>query len=338
MMPKPSLIPILLLLWTTQLFADPLFDNEGPLSLTLVAPFSEAMADRDKSIAYPGELRAGDTVFAIDLSLRGNRRLNKAVCRYPPLRVDFKKEQIKDTVFDKQNDVKLVVQCNSGSRYADYLRAEYLIYKSLNLLTPLSYQARWVEVTFVDPEGKMKDRTEGAFFVERKSRLAKRNDLEAADVVSIRIRELNQDAAALLSLFQFVIANPDYSLVASPPGEECCHNAKLLAGPEPGFYTPVIYDFDSAGTVDADYAIPADGLGINKVTQRLFRGYCDHNERLAAARAKMIESEAAIIALFESDPVLGAGKKRQASRFLARGFDQLKDEKDFERNVINRCR
>ncbi len=317
---------------------DPLFASDTPLEITLSAPLSQARSERDKSAVYPGEVRWDTRTFPVEVTLRGNRRLNRKVCAYPPLRLNFDKKTTADSVFDGQTNLKLVVQCGDGTLHADYLRAEYLMYKALNVLTPLSYQARWINVTYTDTDGQMEDRSEGAFFVERTGRLAKRKGRKSAEVGTIRIDELDLPSAALVNLFQFVIANPDYSLTTAPAGDECCHNAKLVTGPTQGTYTPLIYDFDSSGAINTKYARPPLVLDIKKVTDRIYMGYCDENGVLDDARARMLAAREEIIGVFTADPVLSPRKKSRVVDFLERGFEILSDDGRFRKVVLNRCR
>ncbi len=317
---------------------DPLFAAGSALAITLSAPLSKAKSERDKSAVYPGTVLSEGNTFPVELTLRGNNRLNKMVCTSPPLRLDFDKRATTGTVFEHQSHLKLVVQCRSGTQYADYLRAEYLIYKALNVLTPLSFEVRWVDATYIDTDGKMKDRAEGAFFVERKGRLAKRNGREVADKPGIKISELDLPAATLLDLFQFVVANPDYSFTTAPPGDECCHNAKLLSARTPGSYTPLIYDFDSSGAINAKYAVPAANLRIKKVTDRFYMGYCEGNASLTDVRTRILASQTQVLELFDADPLLSARMKSRLIPFLSKGFEILSDDGRFTKNVVNRCR
>ncbi|MFT7242807.1 MAG: hypothetical protein ACI82A_000147 [Candidatus Azotimanducaceae bacterium] len=336
---KPALLSVVLMMAASLLQADPLFDSDETLVLSLEGPFGLMGKDRDKEKSWPGVLSGEMGRFDVDLSLRGNRRLNKSVCEYPPLRLDFQKKQIRNTVFAHQGDIKLVVQCDYIKDYANYLRFEFLIYKALNLLTTVSYQVRWVEIVYSDPGAKpgSQERRMPAFFVERKSRLAKRLGSEITDVTSIYAATLAPEQASLLSLFQYVIGNPDYSLAAAAPGESCCHNAKLLVA-ESGQYMPVIYDFDSAGLINARYAKPADGLGIEKVTQRVYRGYCLHNGNLEVARAALVAKEEAIKALFQNDEIVEERAKKRVLKFLEASFKNIKTPKNFKRFVTGRCR
>lgn len=317
--------------------ADVLFETKETVRFVLEGNFRLMQRERDKTVAYPGKVVHNGTTYDVDISLRGNRRLSKEVCDYPPLRLDFSKKQIKDTIFDKQDDVKLVVQCDDPGRYADYLRTEYLAYAAISLVTLNNYRARWAEITYRDTDDPDEVRVEPAFFVERKSRLAKRAGLDKTNVIRVAYSELEARQATLMALMQFVIGNPDFSLTAAPPGEECCHNAKLLVD-DKGRYHPVIYDFDSTGLVDASYAVPPDGLGIRRVTQRVFRGYCAHNDKLKDVRDEILGRADAILALFEEDPVLSDRAKRKAVRFLTQSFETLRDEDEFRDEIIEECR
>ena len=98
------------------------------------------------------------------------------------------------------------------------------------------------------------------------------------------------------------------------------------------------YDFDSSGLVDADYAVPPDGLPIRSVTQRLYRGYCAHNASLESARQRILENEQAFYRLFRKEARLEPGTRRHALSFLDSGFAILKDENKFRTEIREQCR
>ena len=45
----------------------------------------------------------------------------------------------------------------------------------------------------------------------------------------------------------------------------------------------VPYDFDSSGLVDTHYAAAPSQLGVRNIRQRLYRGFCAHNDTLPQA-------------------------------------------------------
>ncbi|MFT6039484.1 MAG: hypothetical protein ACI9TP_002283 [Candidatus Azotimanducaceae bacterium] len=325
--------------------ADGMFDTDAPLKIALAADFIGMGEARDKALNYPGTLTtdtlANPIALPVELSLRGASRLKTSNCRYPPLRVDFKKsEQKAATPFAGEGDMKLVVQCGNGSKYVDYLRTEFLIYKLLNKITPLSYRVRWVEIAYSESGGSEINVRPG-FFVERKKNLARRNNLKPAnEVVEIFHSQLDASQAALLEHFQFLIGNTDYSLVQSNDPGECCHNAKLLRvkdANEQMPYTPIIYDFDSTGLVNTAYSAPAASLGIKRVAQRLYRGACRDSAIMENARSILLQHQAALTDLIKTDPLLQGGKKKRVVNYLKRGFDAFALEKRYQRFILGKC-
>jgi hypothetical protein len=133
----------------------------------------------------------------------------------------------------------------------------------------------------------------------------------------------------------------DWAATRGPDPKECCHNIKLI-GPRPvaadDMLYAIPYDFDASGLVDADYAAPAAGVPIRNVTQRLYWGYCVHNPALDGARGQILAQQQAILDLVAAEPRLDSRKRDQAQRFLAKGFDILGDDKDFQKSIVGKCR
>jgi hypothetical protein len=188
---------------------------------------------------------------------------------------------------------------------------------------------------------KLVTHCEFAFLIEDDSDVAKRNNLKKLRTPRITPSQLEPQLSSYFSLFQYMIGNVDWAALSGPDPKECCHNVKLLApkplGPQDWIY-PAPYDFDSSGLVDADYAAPPNGLPINSVTQRLFRGYCRHNTTLEDARTHILEKKAAILALIENEERLQSGSKKKASKYIGKYFEILEDQDDFESQIISRCR
>ncbi|MDA1302394.1 MAG: hypothetical protein O2868_20280 [Proteobacteria bacterium] len=201
-----------------------------------------------------------------------------------------------------------------------------------NLLTPVSYRVRWANVRYVDDSYVV---NQPAFFIERKTRLAKRVGLETSGLKGIHSSELAPDAAALVTLWQFMIGNPDYSIIRGD--EECCHNAKLLVSDD-GHYVPIIYDFDGTGLVGAEYARPPVRVPIKDVSERVYLGFCRHNDHLIQVRKLLLERREGIHALFSDDPMLGARARSEAVRYLKKSYQFLGRDGSFKRQVLDACR
>jgi hypothetical protein len=328
--------------WVTFLFlvlgspahADRLFESMEPLDISISGPLIKMKRERDKSKSYKATLGTGEDNFDVELRVRGNKRLDAEVCSRPPLWVDFEPEAIKKTLYAHQKSVKLVVLCKGRVEYRNYLRTEFLIYRMFNLLTPLSYRVRWANVTYLDEKGKT--RLEPGFFVERKSRVAKRNKLEKTKVGSILVSKLEPDSSALVALFQYMVSNADYSIVASAD-DSCCHNAKILLD-EDSLYRPVIYDFDSTGLVNASYAVANSALNLKKVTQRLYRGYCEHNRQVSEARLLILSMRKELLEVLEADTVLAIKSRKKRVKYFTESLELIADDDTWRAKVLDVCR
>ncbi|MFT5485006.1 MAG: hypothetical protein ACI9GW_003676 [Halieaceae bacterium] len=325
---------LLAILLSAGVRADALFESHDAIDLTMQASFGQIRRERDKSKSYPGTLKAGGQSFVVEVGVRGNNRLKRLNCSHPPLSIRFDEKEIEDTIFDHQKSLKLVVQCKKYGSYRDLLRKEYLVYRLFNLATDLSYRVRWLDLNYLDEDGEK--RTEPAFFIERKSRVAKRAGLEKTDISRIKYTQLESKSAAMVALFQYIVANTDYSVVVATEGE-CCHNAKILLA-DGGEYTPIIYDFDSSGLVDAEYAKPNVSIRQKKVTDRVFRGYCRHLPELQVAREQLLSLEPTMMTLMQEDKVLSSKAVKKATTFLRKSFSILREDEHYEKYIVGKCR
>lgn len=321
-----------------------LFSEESTLAVTMTAPWRDVERRDSYQGTYPATLEyldEGGAPVKLDMTVERRGIKRQQLCDFPPIKLRFEKEAVKGTTFRGQNSIKMVTHCDTSSRFEQYYLLEMLIYRMYNLLTDYSFRVRPLQVTYVESEsGKVVDE-KFAFLIEDDSDVANRHDMRKIDVARLSVTQLEPQMSGLFSLFQYMIGNVDWAALAGPDPAECCHNVKLI-GPEPlepgDRAIPVPYDFDSAGLVDAHYAAPADGLPINSVTQRLYRGYCLHNDTLEAARLKLIEHRHGFEVLIESEDRLKSGSKKKAIRYLGKFYDTANDPDRFRRYVIERCR
>ena len=320
---------------------DPLFNSDEPLVITLTGPFKTLDKQRDKSaeyevgsLSYPGP--DGPISIETRYTPRGNFRLKKENCSHAQLWLNLKKKQTKKTVFANQNKLKLVVQCRDSNRYQSYLRKEYQAYRMLNLITEASYRVRWLTVTYQDLNGK-KPRTQAAFLIEHKSRVAERLHLDRVDEERISRTELDPDHATRAALFNYFIGNADFSMISGKEGS-CCHNAKLLRANDESPYVPVIYDFDSSGYVDAPYAITPAKLGLRNVRQRLYRGFCTDPKVLNGALDEFRAKREALLAIADETDYVSRRSARKGVSYLEDFFDVIDNPKHLKQKIIEVCR
>jgi hypothetical protein len=323
---------------------DPLFAERSVLALRLTGPIREIADDRRAEPEQrPATLAWTDADGAqhslgIQLRARGKSRRDKDLCAFPPLRLNLRTSEAKGTLFENQDKLKLVTHCERlgrpTPRARDQVDREYLAYRLLSQITDASFRVRLTEVTYVDTDGR--EDTHPGFLIEADDRLAARLGLAVSDRAWVQPDALAPALASRVAVFQFLIGNTDFSLIRGPEGESCCHNAVLLTDGER--FVSVPYDFDMTGLVDRPGATPAAGLGVRRVTQRVFRGFCRAPGVLEAAVAAYVEVRPAIERVVAQEGRLSDRARREVERFVARFYDVLDSPRRLRRQVLDACR
>ena len=320
---------------------DRLFESHATLNVSIEAPFRMLTKERPEEEEAAGKFRFeaedGSAIeFDVAVRTRGKNRRDRKTCGFPPMRLNFKKSQTKDTLFDKQDKVKLVTHCETGSRrYEQAVLSEYLAYRVLNLLTDVSYRARLLRVTYVYSDRDREIETY-AILLENKERLGKRLGADSVAVERVAVGDVRPADLNLTSVFQFFLGNTDFSPIASAPGEECCHNQALLA-PEDGLYFTVPFDFDRTGWVNAEHATPNPRFRLSSVRQRLYRGRCVNNEYLRATLQLFRDRRGDIEALIDEHEELRPATRRHLHDFSDDFYTIIDNPDRVERRIVKSC-
>jgi hypothetical protein len=323
----------------------PLFSSHEILDLTLTADFHTIREDDrsdEDSEPRPAVLEwtnpDGTTgTQDIQVQTRGNFRLSKRNCDFPPLRLDVDKKEAKGTLFEIQDKLKMVVPCKLGQDYwQQYVLAEYLVYRMLNVLTPVSFRARLVRTTFVDSSGEDDTFTRYTFLLEDDSELAKRARSIKWDWPGGQLNPvlLDRDYAIMVEFFQYMIGNTDWS------GAEM-HNMELLRNAQ-GRPIAVPFDFDFSGIIDTRYAVPDQSLPIRSVRQRLFRGFCPDQlnrqpEDYQAAADFFLSKKDEIYALWRNQEGLDEDRLKETLEYLDEFYEVIADPGRMQRYMLDQC-
>ena len=318
---------------------DPLFESDETLHVTLAAPLSTMVRERSAEDELQGTLsyadRGGETVtFDVKLRARGHSR--HQICDLPPLWLNLKKSQVKDTLFDKQDKLKLAVHCKDSERYEQTLLREYVAYRILNLATPLSFRVRLLRVTWLDTEGHRDQQVRYAFLLEHKNRLGKRIGRKDLKIEETSVAAVDPGHLNLTSLFQFLIGNTDFSPIAKPEYNECCHNYVLFSN-DRDLLLAIPYDFDQSGLVNAPYAMPGHQFEIRNVRQRVYRGRCQNNDRVEDSidRFKAVRNN--IFALIETQDGLTRSVRDLLADYVQQFYDIADDPRRVKRLMTTKC-
>lgn len=259
-----------------------LFDDDEIIHLKLTGRLNDLFNDRgDNSSFHPlllQYLQKDSSLISINITAktRGHFRRLKANCKMPPILLSFPKEgRLKNTLFEKQSKLKLVVPCQGD----EYVIREWLVYKLYNLLSNRSFLAKLVQVDFEDSARQGKVETHYCFLLEDDKKVADRNQSFIWKKKFLPMRNVNADEFRTMAMFQYMIGNTDWSV-------PYLQNIVLISKDSSKAPYAIPYDFDHAGIVDAPYAGPAPELGITNIRERLYRGFCENNMK---AFAKTIE-------------------------------------------------
>jgi hypothetical protein len=318
-----------------------LFATEAPMTLKLTGPWRELMRDKASKKRYKGTLEYVDDAgskrtMPVAFEARGHNRLK--VCKLPGIKLIFEKEVVEGTPFRGNKSLKLSTHCDNGERFEQYVIKEMLAYHIYNVVTERSFRVRALSVIYVDTADSSSDGPHFGFLVEDDSEVAKRNNLKKLEMPKARLEQLEPQEASRFALFEYLIGNTDFAQLSGPTPDRCCHNSVLMGeNPEAKLYT-VPYDFDSSGLVDAQYAVPNKVLNISSNRERVYRGFCAYNATLQAARDEYLRLQPQILDLARKDSRLTANSREWANDYLSKGFELLRDDGKFARDVTGKCR
>ena len=300
-----------------------LFDSDEVLALNLRGNFKKVFKDRsDDSQYHPATLQykadLNTTAIPIKIKTRGHFRKMSSNCKYPPLLLNFKKSSIpKSAVFEGQDKLKLVTPCQGEK----YVINEYLVYKLYNLITPRSFNARLVKVTFQDT---VKNKTSLPYYgilLEEEKQMAKRNQSSALEKIGLRPESTQREDYLKMAVFEYMIGNTDWSI-------QYQQNIKLIMTDSTSLPIAIPYDFDHAGIVRAPYAKPAPELQLSSNLERRYRGYCmPEMNQFKTVFENFNQLKDDFYALYDGNPLLRSSYQSQTLKFLDRFYETINDPK-----------
>lgn len=262
-----------------------------------------------------------DRTFTVELRSRGETR--RRVCDFPPLKLNFKKEELQAAGLDARFDkVKLVTECTTDE---SLVLREYLAYRLYEQLTDYSFRTRLARVHYIDSGKLRQDITQYAILLEPDEEMADRLGGQLLAGVG-RLRTINSEQYCLLTVFQYMIGNTDWSL-------DHRHNIRLLQLAE-GAPLPVPYDFDYAGLVNAPYAAPPPQLPVDNVRERFFQWRGKDERDLEKTLQLFHEQKPGLLNLVEQLEPLSSGARQDARAYLESFFEIIESREKMESELF----
>ncbi len=315
----------------------PLFQSEDVLNISLSMDHRKVLNDvGDDPEQHPAELSyfspEGELIsLPLKIRTRGHFRKNPMNCNFPPLRLNFVKSEVVNTLFEGQDKLKLVTHCRSkGTQYEQNVLKEYLVYKLYNLFTDESYRVRLVEMSYADSRARRDTVYKMAFLLEPPEQMASRNNKNLIEIKNVQQEQCNPVKTTLLSVFQYMVGNTDWSVPVP-------HNIDLIQDKPGSVPIAVPFDFDWCGLVDAPYAVPAENLGISDVKIRSYRGLCREEEDYRAACQEFRDKKEKIFQTIDSVP-LNEKESEKVRNYIEEFYSMLDNPNLIRLKFSNDCR
>jgi len=299
-----------------------IFYEKEKITITLETDINVMMENRRDINEHVGKLTYEDNdeevIWDVKVSIRGRyrRMFSKGV---PPLKIDFKKSQLKDRGLKAYDDLKLVTLFAEDKRAAyQILLKEFLVYKMYNLISPYSYRVKLLEVVYKDSYSGDSFK-EWAFVIEDTDQLEDRMKIkEIKEKIDLEEIPLDTTVNNVAAMFQYFIGNGDWKFYQPK-------NIKLFE--KEGKIMMVPYDFDFSGMVGAPYSVPNNLYGRRTVKDRVYLGEVSDLNNLSEAIMLFFKVKDALLELVDQTKPLGRSQKKEIKEFIESFYDDIQYRK-----------
>ncbi len=270
--------------------------------------------NKEKFNTFQGRIRA-----------RGNTR--KKVCTIPPVKFDFSKKVLDSLGLLKNDKLKFVFPCQMNSRAQERLYKEFFLYELYHLIDSNSIKVKLMEVEFwAGEEEKIKFY---GFLIEDEEEYARRKNAIVVEKGKLNASRLHRSSFLKMLFFQYMISNTDWAIANR-------HNIELVKLPALDKVVALPYDFDYAGFVGQEYAVPHESLPIKDVHERHF---FNHKMRRYEFydMVRFYESiEEEVYRICDTATYMKPKTIKENKAYLKNFFDLLKRPESLERDILKR--
>ena len=280
-------------------------------------------------------LEATDTLITLPVRVRARGGNRRKTCYFSPIKMRIAKANAKGTLFKGNTELKLVLPCYQGSSSNDYIIKEFLAYKLYETVSPYHFKTRLLDLTLHEQKGKkIIEHNLKAFFIEDIEEL---EDRFGGNAYKRNVHPLQQDSMASTrnAFFQYMIGNTDFSTGYRHNQKSLFLNGRLITIP---------YDFDSSGLCNTHYAVVSQigdsQLPIDKVTDRLYRGFKRSNATMLAIRNEFLENKSNMIAILKNHKQYFENPKEyeNAKNYILSYFRIIENPVKFKSEILDRGR
>ena len=317
----------------TSLKSDALYADQTPMDIKLSYSNKDVNKNTNDTtfIKTSMEYLHDGKWSSIDVRLRARGNFRRAECYFPPIKMKIKKDQYKETIFDGNKTMKLVLPCLIENENNDNVLQEFIAYKIYEKISPFHFKTRRVNIEFTEPKGKKTKTFQlKGFLIEDDKRVAKRHEGKVMERF-IHPMAMQHLTSVQNAFFQFLLGNTDFSVAYQ-------HNGKLLYVDKE--IIPLPYDFDMTGWVNPSYATVNTTLGINSVKDRKYRGFKREQQYFDEVRDQFLNKKDMLmemVASFESE-FSDPKEFQNMVEFMGSFYEVLEDNSKFEKAIVAEAR
>ncbi len=314
----------------------PLFESDEPLNITLIADVVALINDKSDEPEYSSATlihhlgKYEYDALEIKVKARGKTRRLTDLCDFPPLKLNFKKNGVENTIFENQDKLKFASRCNQKEDFDHYILEEYLLYKTYNIISEESYKVRLVNITIRDQQLRVPEIEMTGFLIEDDKPLAKRIGAKSYDKKVYSQDSLVDKSMDQMAMFQYMIGNTDWHINIG-------HNTDIFKYKADNVLIPVPYDFDFAGVINASYATPSKEIPIKQVKKRYYKGSCRNLEGYSSTISQFIKKQEEIYSLYNSFEYLPATVIYKSLRYYDKFYKIINDSDMVAESLNSAC-
>lgn len=248
------------------------FASDVPIEMSLTFNFKEYLKTRYNPEYIDAVLtlvNSDSSILTQRIRIKARGEMRRSYCSFPPVMLKFKQKGDEPAPIRKSGTLKLVTPCNQNAMYEGYVLKEYLAYKMFNLVTPYSFKTRLVKIKYIDSGRPRYSLAMYGFLIENEKDMAARHNCVLIENRAVNQTMMNTPDMARVAVYNYMIGNTDWWLPSQ-------HNVKVMTSlrvlSEKAI--PVAYDFDYAGLVNTEYAVPPKNIPVQVVTERYYMGMC----------------------------------------------------------------
>lgn len=262
-------------------------------------------------------LERGESQLKLDIEIARRGVTRKRICDFPPIKLKFPKKVLREHGFSEFTTYKLVTHCLEFEK--ELVLKEYLVYKLFNQLTDKSFKVQLANTKYFDDSQNLhSNHTHFGFLIESNKELANRLEGKLVNPEKRKITTVDKEQYKNMVLFQYMIGNTDWNITKG-------HNIKWVQTAALNAPTPIPYDFDYCGLVDAPYAVPHPQLPIKNVRERLLQWRGKSTEELLPICEEFKTKKDHFIQLCNEIEDLDADTKKDVIAFIETFFKEVED-------------